>query len=166
MVASGLPSLSFFRWWFSFSSPPPHFCADQTQRHSDLKKREGRVASHMTYGRSLQPRFPEIPSGYTQDVFRWPDIHTDTVALPSPDFARASYAGYFSQEEKDGWTVGWRELQKGRGIWKGCLGIEIVRDNLLKKGKKKKRNGKKKKRKRKNPRGRESYTRENFEFLR
>lgn len=26
--------LSFFR-------PPPHFCADQTQRHSDLKEREG-----------------------------------------------------------------------------------------------------------------------------
>lgn len=166
-MASGLPSLSFFRWWFSLSSPPPHFCADQTQRHSDLKKREGRVARptwHMdapcnhVFPRSLRD---------IQDVFRWPDIHTDTVALPSPDFARASHAGYFSQEEKDGWTVGWRELQKGRGIWKGCLGIEIVRDNLLKKGKKKERNGKKKKRrKRKNPRGRESYTRENFEFLR
>lgn len=37
-------SLSFFRSWSSLSSPPPHFCADQTQRHSDLKKREGRVA--------------------------------------------------------------------------------------------------------------------------
>lgn len=120
MVASGLPSLSFFRWWFSFSSPPPHFCADQTQRHSDLKKREGRVASHMTYGRSLQPRFPEIPSGYTGCISLTRYTHRYSCS-PFPRLCSRVARGIFFPGGK-GRMDSWMErITKGSRDLKGML---------------------------------------------